>query len=380
MPLAARLHYAASESDADLLYLTRFHAPDAFLWWKVGRTTHAAFNALEIGRARKTAKVDQIWSVEELLGKPSKKKTAKKSAKGESSEGVCLIQAVSRKMKVRSWEVPWQFPAGLSEALRAAGIRVTPTDAAFCPERLIKSPAEVRALLRAQQIAEAGMARAFAVLRASTIGKDKRLRWGGGVLTSERLRGEIDAAVIREGGLPSGTIVAGGRQACDPHERGHGPLRAHELIILDIFPRDQKTGYFGDLSRTVVRGRASEAQRRLYKTVANGQKWILENLRAGADGKKLHDALVERFAKASYPTERRGNQWVGFFHGTGHGVGLEIHETPRFRAGKFRSGMVVTVEPGLYYPNLGGVRIEDLVAIRANGITNLTRVPRVLEL
>src|SRR5438270_13928370 len=125
---------------------------------------------------------------------------------------------------------------------------------------------------RAMRITEQGLKRAIEVLKASKPGAGKRLRWNGKTLTSEVLRAEIDSAILRAGGTPAGTIVAGGDQACDPHERGSGPLRANSLIILDIFPRDAKTGYYGDMTRTVVKGRASEAQRRLWTTVKDGQE------------------------------------------------------------------------------------------------------------
>src|SRR5204863_5541635 len=119
-----------------------------------------------------------------------------------------------------------------------------------------KTDAELKLMRRALQITEAGMARAMEVLKASKPGLGKKLIWSGKTLTSEVLRAEIDSAILRAGGLPANTIVAGGDQACDPHERGHGPLYANSLIILDVFPRAAATGYFGDLTRTVMRGRA----------------------------------------------------------------------------------------------------------------------------
>src|SRR5207253_6581053 len=123
----------------------------------------------------------------------------------------------------------------------------------------------------ALRITERGLKRAIETLKASKAGAGKKLRWSGKPLTSEMLRAEIDSAILRAGGIPNGTIVAGGDQACDPHERGFGPLYADSLIILDVFPRDANTGYFGDMTRTVVRGTASDAQRKLWATVKAGQ-------------------------------------------------------------------------------------------------------------
>jgi Xaa-Pro aminopeptidase len=206
------------------------------------------------------------------------------------------------------------------------------------------------------------------------------LEWSGAVLTSEILRAEIDTAVLRAGGLPANTIVAGGDQACDPHERGHGPLKANSLIIIDIFPRSAASGYYGDLTRTVVRGRASDAQRRLWETVNAGQALALRKMKPGVDGLKLHLEVKQFFTDQGFPTEVRDGKQTGFFHGTGHGLGLEIHEHPRFQKTSFKVGQVLTVEPGLYYPGLGGTRTEDVVAITKKGIRMLSRCENQLEL
>jgi len=162
--------------------------------------------------------------------------------------------------------------------------------------------------------------------------------------------------------------------------RSHGPLKANSLIIVDIFPRSAATGYFGDLTRTVLRGRASEGQRKLWETVNAGQALALKKMKPGVDGLTLHNEIKQFFADQGYPTEVRNGQNVGFFHGTGHGLGLEIHEHPRFQKTVFKPGQVLTVEPGLYYPGLGGVRTEDVVAITKSGIRMLSRFPNNLEL
>jgi Xaa-Pro aminopeptidase len=190
----------------------------------------------------------------------------------------------------------------------------------------------------------------------------------------------MDTAVLHAGGVPANTIVAGGEQGCDPHERGHGPLRANEAIVLDIFPRHARSHYFGDLTRTVVKGRASDALRAQYAAVQAGKRWVFRQMKAGADGAALQKELIARFARQGYPTELRNRRWVGMFHGIGHGLGLELHESPRFAAGKLFAGLSITVEPGLYYPGVGGVRIEDVAVVTPTGARNLTRFEEELEL
>jgi hypothetical protein len=181
---------------------------------------------------------------------------------------------------------------------------------------------------------------------------------------------------------PTPSSPADGRRATRTNA-AYGPLRANELIIIDIFPRSQKTGYFGDITRTVVRGRASEAARKLYDTVYQGQKIAFRKIRANAPTGDAHRAVQDFFEQQGYKTRRHHGRMEGFFHGTGHGLGLEIHESPRVGAtstGILKPGHVVTVEPGLYYPEIGGVRLEDVALVTNNGARNLTRFEKVLEI
>ena len=227
------------------------------------------------------------------------------------------------------------------------------------------------------------MAEGIQVLHRAKIGKGRRLMYHEVPLTSEKLRSVIDTAILQAGGLASHTIVAGGKQGCDPHETGYGPLYAQEPIILDIFPRSQQTGYFGDITRTVVRGRASEAIRKLYDTVFEGQKLAFRKMRPGVPTRKVHQTVQEFFEREGYRTGRQNGRMQGFFHGTGHGLGLEIHEAPRVGPtsdGVLKSGQVVTVEPGLYYPEIGGVRLEDVALVTKARPRNLTRFEKVLEI
>jgi Xaa-Pro aminopeptidase len=281
---------------------------------------------------------------------------------------------------VRSAIVPPSFPLGYARELESKKIRLQMSNGLFWPAREAKTESELRLMRKALEITEAGMARGIEVLKSARPGKAQKLEWSGAVLTSERLRAEIDTAVLHAGGLPANTIVAGGDQACDPHERGHGPLKANSLIVIDIFPRSAATGYYGDLTRTLLRGRASDEQRRLWETVNDGQALALRKMKPGVDGLALHQEVKQFFTGRGYPTELRDGKQTGFFHGTGHGLGLEIHEHPRFQKTVFKAGQVLTVEPGLYYPGLGGVRTEDVVAITKSGIRMLSKFPNHLEL
>lgn len=364
-----RLIIAASEHCPDQLYATGFFAPDPFLFLEKNGKRSILLNDLEIDRGRSQAHVDTVISESEIskgLPKPT--------------TFIAIALQFLKKQKVRRALVPSSFPLGLATKFAKAGIELIPQTGLFWKEREFKTEAELKQMRRALKITEAGLARAMEVLRASEIGPRHQLRWGGRNLTSEILRAEIDSAILHEGGQPANTIVAGGNQACDPHERGHGPLSAHSLIILDVFPRDATTGYFGDMTRTVVRGKASDAQRRLWETVRKAQELTIKDMKPGADGGKIHDAVKDYFTLSGYPTELRNGRQTGFFHGTGHGLGLEIHEEPRFSKTIFKPGQVITVEPGLYYPGVGGVRIEDVVTLTKTGVKMLSKFPIELEL
>jgi Xaa-Pro aminopeptidase len=246
----------------------------------------------------------------------------------------------------------------------------------------VKSAGAIKKLASALRLAEAGMRAGVRAIHLSRIGRDGYLYWRKQKLTSEAVQGVINATIAGLGGMTPMTIVAGGNQGCDPHEVGHGALRAHQPIILDIFPRDSKTGYWGDITRTVVRGRASERVKDMYVTVAKGQAMAFEKLRAGVNGREVHEAICALFKQRGFKTGRKNDRMQGFFHGTGHGLGLDIHESPRVCTvdATMKAGMVVTVEPGLYYPGIGGVRLEDVAVIGQRGARNLTTFPKFLEI
>jgi Xaa-Pro aminopeptidase len=369
------LMVADSERDANMLYGTGLFVGDPFIYLNFDRQPHIVMNDLEIDRAKKYAPHCRVASLSDY-----QKKLQRDGVKIPAFAHV--INEMLRERKIRRVTVPDNFPLGLAEDLKKLGVKLE-TRTSFFPDREFKSAAEVRKISAALMMAEVGMAEGMQALRLSKIGKRRQLIYRGSPLTSERLRAVIDCAILQASGQPANTIVAGGKQGCDPHERGFGPLRAHEPIILDIFPRSQKTGYFGDITRTFVRGRASDAVKKLYDTVFQGQKIGLQKVCAGVPTAEVHQCILQFFTQHGYHTGKRNEHMEGFFHGTGHGLGLDIHETPRMGAtsrGSLIAGQVVTVEPGLYYPEIGGVRLEDVALVTAKGCRNLTRFEKVLEI
>ena len=367
---------ADSDHDANMLYAVGMFVPDPFIYLRLRGRCHIVMSDLEIDRARKQAPHCRVLPLSRYQDKLRKA--------GIRHPGFAhVIRAILREKRITRLTVPNNFPYGLVPDLRRYGINLQVRSEALFPERLQKTPDEVRKISAALTMAEVGMAEAIHVLRQCKIGRDRRLMYHHVPLTSEKLRSVIDCAILQANGNSMHTIVAGGKQGCDPHESGYGPLRANELIILDIFPRSQKTGYFGDITRTVVRGRASEAARKLYDSVHRAQKLGFKEMRAGVKTKDVHGAVQKFFEQEGYKTRKRGGRMEGFFHGTGHGLGLEIHEPPRMglhSTGTLKPGQVVTVEPGLYYPEIGGVRLEDVALITKSQPRNLTRFEKVLEI
>ncbi|MCK6480727.1 MAG: aminopeptidase P family protein [Planctomycetaceae bacterium] len=374
-PAENLLHYAASETDADMYYATRFLAPDAFAWFRTKGRDWLVASDLEIGRAREEASVDGVLSLTDL------RKRAEKS--GVKRPGMPdILAAALRLKKVRSVEVPDQFPLGMADALRGRGIKVTARRAPFLPARVLKTPAEVKAIRECQEATERAVHRAFDRLRKARILGNSIVEKGGRRLTAEDVKRTIDVSLMEDSCIAKNTIVACGDQAVDPHNRGTGYLRPHQAIVFDVFPRSARTGYYSDMSRTVVKGRASEALRRQYAAVLEGQEMGIGMIRAGVNGREVHQAIHRRFEEQGYRTGPRNGKMQGFFHGTGHGVGLDIHEAPRVGGvdDTLPAGSVVTVEPGLYYPGVGGVRLEDMVLVQERGCRNLTVFEKTLVL
>ncbi len=367
---------ADSERCADMLYATGMFVPDPFIYFRVNGQPHLVLSDLEIDRARREAPHCRLVSLSKI----------QKTLRAEGVKKLTLSQVVDKVCRakgVRKVAVPHGFPLGIANDLKAGKIKIKPVAGQFFPERQFKSPSEVKKISAALMMAEVGLAEGIQALKTSKIDRKGRLIYRNNPLTSEKLRAIIDTAIIQSGGLPAHTIVAGGRQGCDPHERGFGPLRANEPIILDVFPRSQKTGYFGDITRTVVRGRASEAIRKVYHTIQQGQDIGFAHIRDGADARNVHVQIREFFDREGYKTGKIKGRMQGFFHGTGHGVGLEIHEAPGMGPNStdtLRANHVVTMEPGLYYWDLGGgVRLEDMALVTGKGIRNLTKFEKVLE-
>jgi Xaa-Pro aminopeptidase len=369
----ARLIVASSETEADLYYATRFLAPDPFVFLWHGEEKILLMSDLEVDRARAQAAVQRVLPI----------RTYEAQARSHGVESPRMIDAVTellREREIARVVVPGTFPLEHADALRARNIEVAAQPAPFFPERLIKREEEVAAMAEAMRQTEAALDQAIRAIQQADV-RDGLLWWQGGVLTSERIKHLIALHLLENGLQADHTIVACGDDGCDPHNQGSGPLAPDQPIIIDVFPRDTRSRYFADITRTVVKGRASAQVRRMYEAVAAGQAAALEDIRDGAPADAVHRKVQATLEGFGFRTGEEHGRMQGFFHGTGHGLGLEIHELPRVSRlpVTLRAGHVVTVEPGLYYLGHGGVRIEDVVVVTDTGCRNLTTYPKTLE-
>ncbi|HSA58390.1 MAG TPA: Xaa-Pro peptidase family protein [bacterium] len=370
---AARLIIASSEQCADLYWATRFYVPDPITFIEHKGRKILIASDLEVSRAKKEADVDLVLS---QSGIEKKLRRA-----GHKIRPGIVLDAVLRERRIKRLQVPSYFPLQQAENLRKRGYKVEVVPDPFYPDREIKSVAEKHHITAALRATEAGIQAAIDVLKKAKV-KGGKIYRNGAVLTSEALRRVIELKMMDCGALGQHTIVACGKQAADPHCRGTGPLYANQTIVLDVFPKSMATGYHGDITRTVVKGRASEALKKMYAAVKKSQETGIRSIRHGVDAAHVHGEVSRVLEAAGFKTGILNGKPQGFIHSTGHGLGLDIHESPRVSrlSNRLRSGHVVTVEPGLYYEKLGGIRIEDVVYITKKGCEVLTRIPKVFEI
>jgi Xaa-Pro aminopeptidase len=371
----ARAIVGTPDRDANLYYAGGYSCADPIAWFEHRGKTSLMVNDLEIAGARRSATVDAVLPMSHYFELLRQRRVNR----------INLVRALGEALRergARQVQVPRAFPAGSLQDLRRAGIRPVVVPDPFFAGRSRKSPAEIRSIREALRATEAGLATAVLALAASHIRRDGRLYLEGKPLTSEALRERAEQAMFAAGAAPDRSIVAGGLQGADPHQRGSGPLPAHRPIVLDFFPRHRRSGYYGDLTRTVVKGRADARTHRAFQAVLEAQRLAIRLIRHGADGSEIHARVCRFFEAAGYPVRRTERRREGFFHGTGHGLGLELHEPPELgrTPGRLQAGQVVTVEPGLYYARWGGIRIEDVVVVTRRGCRKLSGFPAFLEI
>jgi Xaa-Pro aminopeptidase len=362
----------ADGTDSTQRYLSGFDAPDPYVTCYTPDGVHLLVSGLEYGRARSSSAAD---TVERFATYDYRERVAEA---GATAGRAAVVADFLAERGVESVAVPPRFPLGTADGLRGAGVSVTVDDDDTVTRiRAVKSETELSHVRRTQRANEEAMAAAEALLSSATV-EDGVLHADGEPLTSERVRRTIELTLVEQGCALDETIVACGADAADPHERGSGPLSADEPIVVDVFPRDKETRYHADMTRTFVHGEPEPTVREWFDLTDEARRAALDVVEAGVTGAAVHDAACDVYEAAGLPTLRSDQSTeTGFIHGTGHGVGLDVHELPRIApdGDELEAGNVVTIEPGLYDPDVGGVRIEDLVVVTEEGYENLTEYP-----
>ena len=369
------LIYADTGRSPEMRHEVPIGIPDAFLYVERNGSRHVVLTSFELDRIREIAAGPEPhpyeeFGYDELL------------AQGLQREEVSLRVVVNacKKLGVEDAVVPPAFPIQYADRLRAEGVEVRPDHETFATRRRVKNAVELAGIRRAQRAAEAGMDAARGLLRRAE-SNGAALTVDGEPLTAERIKLAINEVFAAHGMVADEFIVSHGAQSAVGHNMGSGPISRGESIVIDLWPKDAETACYADMTRTYVVGDPSDEVVEFHRLCKEALDRSLEAIRAGVPGRDVFQLVCELFHEAGQPTQlsKKPGEVLedGFYHGLGHGVGLEVHESPWLGRGpgEMVAGDVVTVEPGLYRHGTGGVRLEDLVLVTADGAENLTDYP-----
>jgi Xaa-Pro aminopeptidase len=280
--------------------------------------------------------------------------------------------------------VPERFPLGIADALRAKGIQLTVDQKLFDDRRRSKSAHELAGIRRAEKAAEAGVAVALGLLRSAER-SNGGLSVDGEPLTCELLKARIQAELLTHGAVANEMIVSHGPQTAIGHDMGSGAIGGDDVVLLDLFPVDVESACFSDITRTFGVGDVPAEIHEWHALCREALDLGKAEIRPGVNGHDVHRLVSEFFAERGFPTQLTKKEGEvlqdGFYHGLGHGVGLEVHESPALGmiGEDLVPGDVITIEPGLYRQGFGGVRVEDLLLVTEDGYELLTDCPYELE-
>jgi Xaa-Pro aminopeptidase len=347
---------------------------DPFLYVEVDGRRYTVLRSLEVARMAELENMEPLpleeLGLDELV------------AQGRSGDEAMLEIAARacERLGVREATVPPGFPLALADRLRAEGIALAVDRDLFVARRRAKTAHELAGIRRAQRAAEAGTAAVAALLRRAE-NAGGVLHLDGEPLTSERLKADASRAFAGAGAVADDFIVAHGAQTCIGHHMGSGPIGWGEPVTVDLWPRDGESGCHSDMTRTFVVGPVSDELADYHRLCLEALERATAAIRPGITGRELHTLASEVFEAGGYPTQlskQPGEVLLdGFFHGLGHGVGLEVHEEPQLdlSGGELVPGDVIAVEPGCYRQGHGGVRLENLVLVTEDGCEVLTEYP-----
>jgi Xaa-Pro aminopeptidase len=365
--------FGESYHHPSILWRTGFLVPDPLVYIEVNGDATLYVSGLEYTRAQKEARVEKVVRFDDADFR------ARREVEGELAAFGGMIVARLGAAGVDQARVDPEFPVALVRAIEKGDIVVRSEEPLFEDERRAKTEVEAASVHRSQQAAQGAIDRARAILAEAEV-RDGMLYRDGEPLTSGRLIAAIESDLLSHGYGADGTIAAGGSAAADPHVSDSGHLPAGKGVILDVFPFGKQSRYFGDITRTFVVGEPNQAWQHMYDAVKAAHAKALSLVHPGANGRDIHRAVCQTLYDAGFGASTKGFERNGvptMIHGTGHGVGLAVHEAPRVSDIdiELREGDVITIEPGLYSAEEGGVRLEDTVLLTPDGYRNLTDYP-----
>ena len=373
------LIFADSVTSPEMRHEVPVLVPDPFLYVEKDGKRYTASTSFEVDRIAEAGIEAHAWEeyeYDEML---------EQGVPREEIVWQHLNLNVCRELGVENAIVPRTFPVYVADHLRANGITLTPDPKFFSDRRRVKNEAEIAGIRRAQKAAEAGMAAAKEML-ARAKASNGSVTVDGEPLTSEMVKGAIRRAFTEHGVSSDDFIVSHGAQTAIGHELGFGEIAADEPVVIDLWPKDPESACYADMTRTYVVGEPPDELVEYHRLVKEALDRSLEATKPGVPGIEVFELVCELFEEngqktvlSKAPGEVLEN---GFFHGLGHGVGLEVHEAPNLGRGgtaELIPGDVVTLEPGLYRQGFGGCRLEDLVLVTEDGAENLTDFPYDLK-
>jgi Xaa-Pro aminopeptidase len=373
------LIYGDSFRSADMRHAVPLGVPDPFLYAEENGTRHVFASSMEATRIRELGlfevHVHEDYGMDELIesGIEYRELAAQLALRAIGSLGL------------KRATVPENFPVWLADRVRADGVELDVDQELFDDRRRAKTEAQLAGMRRAQRAAEAAMDACRELLRRSEV-RGHELLLDGEQLTVERVKADMNVVFATHDTTADEYIVAPGAQGAVGHDMGSGPIRPSTPLVVDIFPRDNSSAVYTDMTRTFVVGDVPDQVREWHRLVKEAFDRAVAEIRAGVDARAVFDVTCDIFEAAGEPTQRTKESGEtladGFFHGLGHGVGLEVHEEPsmgRLSREKLVASDVVTVEPGLYRAGYGGVRLEDIVLVTETGAEVITNYPYDLE-
>lgn len=354
--------------NSNMFYAVKSHFSDPFFYLEVGRKKYVFLDhrELEVFKEENKNKSLEVVLVEKLFKKALKIK--------DDTIGVNkLALTILKELKIldQKIEVPNDFPLVMADYLRSKNIKIEiEPKKHFFPKRAVKIKSEIKSIKKNIKDTLVAFQKIEEILQKSEIKNDK-IFFQGKVLTSEFLKYEVEKIFLEKSLFnQESIIIASGEQTAIPHHRGIGEIKPNSFIICDIFPKNKENGYFADITRTYVKGKVNKRMQNIFDSVKRVQEKAIKAIKPGVETKKIHEICEKSFEKDGFKT--RGNQ--GFIHSTGHGFGLDVHESPnlsKLSKDVLQPGNILTVEPGLYFPKFGGVRIEDDILVTKDGCENL---------